>query len=151
MQVPIITDTSCLILLDKIGELDLLRKLYQNLLTTSIVANEFGKPLPIWIAIQNPIDRKRQSELELLLDKGEASAIALALEQKDCLLIIDELKGRKFAIKLALIITGTLGVILEAKKAGLILGIKPILSKISQTDFRLSSQIVEEILKEANE
>lgn len=70
MQVTIITDTSCLILLDKIGELDLLRKLYQNLLTTSVIANEFGKPLPTWIAIQNPIDRKRQSELELSMIKA---------------------------------------------------------------------------------
>lgn len=129
MQITIITDTSCLILLDKINELNILHKLFRQLITTDIVSKEFGKPLPTWIVTQNPINIKRQFELEQLLDRGEASAIALALEQKDCLLIIDELKGRKFAKKLALNITGTLGVILEAKKIGIIPSIKPILYK----------------------
>lgn len=42
MQAVIISDTSCLILLDKIQELDLLKKLYGQIITTQTVAEEFG-------------------------------------------------------------------------------------------------------------
>lgn len=49
------------------------------------------------------------------MDKGEASAIALAIELDDCLLIIDDLKGRKFANQIGLTIIGTIGVIVDAK------------------------------------
>lgn len=47
----IITDTSCLILLDKIGELELLSKMFAKVITTQTIALEFGKPLPQWITI----------------------------------------------------------------------------------------------------
>ena len=49
------------------------------------------------------------------MDKSEASAIALAIELDDCLLIIDDFKGRKFANQIGLIIIGTIGVIVAAK------------------------------------
>jgi len=107
MQVTIISDTSCLILLEKIGELDLLQKLYKNILVTQIIANEYGKFLPVWIQIENPKDLRHLILLETSLDKGEASAIALAMEKEQCLLIIDDLKGRKLAKKLGVAITGT--------------------------------------------
>lgn len=107
MQATIISDTSCLILLDKIGELNLLKKLFGEIITTQSVADEFGKNLPSWISIQNPTDLVSQLVLEINLDKGEASAIVLALELENCLLIIDELKGRKLAKRLGLTITGT--------------------------------------------
>ena len=42
----IISDASCLILLDKIGELEILNKLFGIIITTSEVAKEFGQPLP---------------------------------------------------------------------------------------------------------
>lgn len=51
MQPVIISDKSCLILLDKIQELDLLRKLYGQIITTQIVAGEFGGQLPEWVII----------------------------------------------------------------------------------------------------
>jgi predicted nucleic acid-binding protein len=101
MQATIISDTSCLILLDTIDELNLLEALFGQVLTTQTVADEFGKTLPEWIRIKNPKDPVNQFVLETSLDKGEASAIALALEQTDCLLIIDELKGRRLAKRLA--------------------------------------------------
>ncbi|MDF3079005.1 MAG: hypothetical protein K0S09_2894 [Sphingobacteriaceae bacterium] len=106
MQPTIISDTSCLILLDKIEQLDLLRKLFGEVVTTKIVATEFGEVLPEWIQIQDPDNKRNQLVLETSLDKGEASAIALAMEKEDCLLIIDELKGRKLARQLGLNITG---------------------------------------------
>ena len=120
MHRTIISDTSCLILLDKIGELSILNKLFGNITTTSEVAEEFGQPLPPWFEIKEPSDKNYQAIIEASVDKGEASAIALAIELDDCLLIIDDLKGRKFAHQLGLTIIGTIGVILDAKLAGII-------------------------------
>jgi predicted nucleic acid-binding protein len=151
MQPVIISDTSCLILLDKIGELHLLQKLFKTIYTTQAVADEFGSNLPDWIFIKNPRDQTNQRVLETAVDKGEASAIALALEQKDCLLIIDELKGRRLARQLGLTITGTLGVLAEAKRAGHIPLLKPVLDKVKQTDFRLSEQLEAAVLSLAGE
>ena len=54
MHKAIISDTSCLILLDKIGELEILNKLFGTIITTPEVANEFGQPLPFWVEIQQP-------------------------------------------------------------------------------------------------
>ena len=151
MQATIISDTSCLILLDKIQELQLLQKLFTNIIITQIVADEFESPLPEWIIIQNPKERNNIIMLESSLDKGEASAIALALEIEDCLLIIDEAKGRKLALSLGLTITGTLGIIAEAKKSGYILSVKSILEKIKLTNFRISDVLEREILNQLNE
>ncbi len=118
MQKAIISDTSCLILLDKIGELEILNKLFGIIFTTPEVANEFGLPLPSWIELKQPLENTYQSIIEASIDKGEASAIALALELDDCLLIIDDLKGRKYASQIGIPIIGTIGIIVDAKLAG---------------------------------
>jgi predicted nucleic acid-binding protein len=151
MHRTIISDTSCLILLDKIGELSILNKLFGNITTTSEVAEEFGQPLPPWFEIKEPSDKNYQAIIEASVDKGEASAIALAIELDDCLLIIDDLKGRKFANQLGLTIIGTIGVIVDAKLAGIIPSVKPILSKIKSTNFRITEQLELLILKRAGE
>ncbi len=151
MHKTIISDTSCLILLHKIGELEILHKLFGIIITTSEVADEFGLPLPSWFEIQQPIDKHYQSIIEESVDKGEASAIALAVELDDCLLIIDDLKGRKFALNIGLTIIGTIGVIVDAKLSGIITSVKPILSKIKATNFRITEQLELLILKRANE
>ena len=151
MRRTIISDTSCLILLDNIGELSILNKLFGNITTTSEVAGEFGRLLPPWIEIKEPNNKNYQSIIEASLDKGEASAIALAIELDNCLLIIDDLKGRKFAHQLGLTIIGTLGVIVDAKLAGIIPSIKPILSKIKSTNFRITEQLELLIVKLAGE
>ncbi len=85
------------------------------------------------------------------IDKGEASAIALALEITDSILIIDDYKARRVAEKLGLTITGTIGVIVKAKLQGIIPSIKPYLDKIKATNFRLTVDIESRALKEAGE
>lgn len=151
MHKAIISDTSCIILLAKIEELELLHKLYGIIITTKEVADEFGLPLPDWFEIKEPADKNYQSIIELSVDKGEASAIALAIEYNDCLLIIDDLKGRKLAHQLGLTIIGTLGIIVDAKLAGLIPSVKPILAKIKQTNFRISEKVESLIVTRAGE
>ena len=151
MQNAIISDTSCLILLTKIGELELLQKLYGKIITTHEVALEYGEKLPAWIELKDPQNKNYQVILETQLDKGEASAIALSIENKNSVLIIDELKGRKCAISLGLNVTGTLGIIVEAKLSGIIPSAKTLLEKIKLTNFRVSNDLEKIILLKVNE
>lgn len=147
----IIADASCLILLEKIGALGLLPQLFGRITITDIVAEEYGLTLPEWVLVEAARDDRQLRLLALTLDRGEASAIALALEQANCLLIIDERKGRQVAQRLQLTVTGTLGILIRAKNEGLIAAIKPLLAAISITNFRLSEQLVQLVLKQAGE
>lgn len=147
----VISDASTLILFDKIDEFNLLQKVYGKLLTTPEVANEFGEKLPNWIKVQSVSDKKYQEFLETQVDTGEASAIALATEYDDVLLLLDDLKARKLATQLKIRITGTLGVIHKAKQMGCINRVKPLIDKLLLTDFRIADNIIKEILKLNNE
>jgi len=151
MPKTIISDTSCFIILTKVGELELLHKVYGQVTTTIDIANEYGEKLPEWVEIKDTKDKYRQQLLEMQIDKGESSAITLALETPDSTLILDDYKARKIAEQLGLSFTGTIGVIIKSKLLGIIPSIKPLLDKIRQTDFRISADIELQALKEANE
>ena len=143
----IISNTSCLIVLDNIGLLYVLRELYGNILVTEEVSQEFDKELEDWVLIQKIHDEKYFKVINAFIDKGEASAIVLALETDNSILIIDDLKGRKIARNLGLSITGTLGVLLKAKQQGLISSLKEVLDAFKDQGFRISSGLEREILK----
>lgn len=134
----IISDTSCFIILNNIGELYLLHEVYGQVRTTIDIANEYGEKLPDWVEIREVKDKYRQQLLEMQIDKGESSAIALALETSDSTLILDDHKARRIAEQLGLPYTGTIGVLIKAKLLGHIPSIKPLLARIRQTDFRIS-------------
>ena len=151
MHKTIISDTSCFIILSKFEELDLLKKVYGQIITTSDIVEEFGEPLPDWVVIENVSDKSRQRILELQIDRGESSAIALALEIPKSTLILDDFKARKIAQQLGISFTGTIGVIIKAKLNGIIPSIKPYLEKIKETNFRISAEIELQALKEAKE
>jgi predicted nucleic acid-binding protein len=153
LQMPktIISDTSCFIILTNIGELELLHKVYGEIITTIEIATEYGETLPDWVEIKKVTDTHKQQLLELQIDKGESSAIALALEMPESTVILDDYKARKIASRLGINYTGTIGIIIKAKLKGIIPSIKPILEKIKHTDFRLSIEIELQALKEANE
>ena len=151
MHKMVISDTSCLILFHKIGELELLRKVYDSVTTTPEVAEEFMFELPDWIHIEAVKDKKYQEFLETQIDWGEASAVALAKEMEDPVLLLDDLKARKLAVKLNLKVTGTLGVIHKAKQIGLIENVKPLIEKLQATNFRISENIIAELLRKNNE
>ena len=93
----IISDTSCLIALSNIGLLNILKDLYQEIIITQNVNDEFGENLPDWIIVLKVKNTDRQADIAKSLDKGEASSLALALEINNSILIIDEIKGRKIA------------------------------------------------------
>ncbi|WP_051260762.1 DUF3368 domain-containing protein [Algoriphagus marincola] len=136
----IIADTSCLIILEKIGQLELLQVLDGEIVITSTIQSEFQKPVPRWIKIEDP-QKTSPTIIQSLLDPGEMSAISLALEKKNTLLILDDDKARKYAKQLTLKYTGTLGVILEAKRKGKINSVIPILDAIKKTNFRISPKM----------
>lgn len=147
----IISDSSCLVLLQNIGALDLLHRVYGSILTTPTVAAEVRFSLPDWIEIRQPVSADEVARLAKLVDPGEASAIALAIETDGSTIILDDLKARKLAVKLGLDLTGTVGVILKAKNDGIISEIRPFILSIRKTNFRLSKQLEQEALKLAGE
>ncbi|NTW48412.1 MAG: DUF3368 domain-containing protein [Chlorobiales bacterium] len=143
----VIADTSCLIVFQKIGQTNLLRSLYDSITITMEVKAEFGESLPDWIKVADVIDKKRLDILELYLDKGEASAITLGLENENSLLLIDERKGRKVATELGLKIIGSLGILIQAKERGFINSLKEEIEKLKSVDFRVSELLIKQILE----
>ena len=142
----VITDTSCLIVLSKTGMLDLLPQMYAAVFVTSEILEEFGEPLPEWIHVRSASDGNYSRLLESSLDAGEASAIALAFEFDDVVLILDDLKARKEAKRLGFRVTGTLGVLYAAKERGIVPLLKPHLDTLQAVGFRISPSIVAELL-----
>ncbi len=147
----VITDTSCLIALSKIEALEILDKLYKRIIISKEIAEEFGEPLPSWLEILEVSNKNYQKILENSLDKGEASAIALAFEQDNVLLVLDDLKARKEAQKLGFKITGTLGILFSAKENNVIESLKFYLDKLQASDFRIADNIIAELLQKSNE
>jgi predicted nucleic acid-binding protein len=111
---------------------------------------EFEEALPAWIELKSPIDKIRQQILEIQVDKGELSAIALAIEMNNVTIILDY-KARRVAETLGLEITGTIGVIIKAKLRGIIKSIKLYLAEIKETNFCLSQELEAEALRQAGE
>lgn len=147
----IISDTSSLIALSNIGELELLKRVYDIVVITPEIAEEYGIETPDWISIEPVKDKQKFKLLNLELDKGEASGIALALENEDSLLIIDEKKGRGIAKKLGIKISGILGVMVKAKETGAVDRIKPLIEKLEKVDFKMSSGLKSQILERVTE
>ena len=150
-EVVVIADTSCLISLSRIEGLHLLKALYSEIYITHEVANEFGEAIPEWISIRKVTDLHNQQILSMILDEGEASAIALAYEFEKTLLILDDLKGRKEAIRLGFQITGTLGILSKARSTGIIPALKPQIDKLLAAGFRISPKVYEELLVKSGE
>ncbi len=150
MSTLVITDTSCLIALDRIGQLDLLPALFTVLAPPAVVA-EFGRR-PGWLEVRPAPDAARVAELLKVIDRGEAEAIALALTIPGAELLIDEARGRGVAQHLGLHVTGTAGVLLEAKRRGHIAAVRPLLDELrDRYAFRLADSLYAWVVREADE
>lgn len=134
-----------------IDGLELLKEIYGAISITPEISNEYGKFLPNWIIVEAVLDAKKIELLQLELDLGEASAIALAVEKENSLLIIDERKGRAVAKRMGIKITGILGLLIKAKELGKIENVKPFLEKLENVNFRVSPKLKVQILKKVNE
>jgi len=151
MSKVIVSDTTCLILLDKLNLLFILKELFEDITITPEIEKEYGQQLPEWIKVVDVQNKIYSTMLLSTIDAGEASAIALAMEKQNCLLILDDNKARKAAARLGIDYIGTLGLLVEAKDAGLIQLVKPILVQIKMTNFRIAENIERQILKLAGE
>lgn len=162
----VISDASVLISLASADHLDLLRKLYETVLIPGIVAREIsgaGGTLPgsgaikaalaqQWISIAEPKNTSLATALSDTLDAGEAHAIALAIETPNALLLIDETDGRAVAKNLGVRVTGTIGVLVRAKRDGHLPALQPLLDRlIAGTQFRISRELYERTLRECGE
>lgn len=116
---------------------DEVHALYHEVCITRKIAEEFQLELPDWISVHEPGNVHVQSVLSLILDAGEASAIALAYDYQDVILIIDDLKARMEAVRLGFNITGTLGVLIRLKKEGLIISMEQKISQLKEIGFIL--------------
>ena len=147
----LVTDTTCLIAPDRVGRLDLLPQLYGSVVAPPAVFREVGQR-PTWLRQERPGDDTDVEALRVHLDAGEAEAIALASQLPDAVLLIDEAQGRRVAVARGLRIIGTAGVLLGAKRAGLVPHLKPALDEMRERRaFRLSDVLYEHSVREACE
>ena len=157
----IISDTSPLVCLLHLNKINLLTDLFVNVIIPTAVFNELINAKVIdevflqfnpFIKIQSPINKEEVEKLRYFLDAGESEAIILSKELNADLLLIDEDRGRKFAIKYGLAIKGVLGVLLQAKEKGLIFEIGPLIVKLqTEINFRINDNLLKKILIQANE
>jgi predicted nucleic acid-binding protein len=151
----VVADTSAISNLLTIGHEWILRDLFGTVIVPPAVESElraWHPDLPSFISIKSPEKPGLLPELAQVLDHGEIEAISLALEIHADLLLIDERKGRAEAQRLGLKITGLLGVLLEAKKTGLLEQLSPVLDALIEiADFRISAAVKAGVLELAGE
>ena len=158
----VVSDTSPVLNLARVGRLELLALLYKQVIIPTAVHAEltdpqYGAPAidfasTPWLTVAVANDQARVSVLCEELDPGEAEAIVLATECHADLLLVDERRGRRIATRLGLTVTGLLGVLAEAKKAGLIDQAKPVLDQlINEARFWIGPDLYAEFLAEQGE
>jgi predicted nucleic acid-binding protein len=157
----VICDTSPLQYLHQLELLHVLPALAKQIIVPPAVLDEVavgraaGVILPdlahlAYIAVRHP---KAESALPLVSDlgPGETEVLMLGLELRDSIVILDDALGRRIAEALALKFTGTLGLLLDAKRCGLIPSIRPLLDQLQDLRFRLSLPTRQAILQLAGE
>lgn len=158
----VVSDASTLIGLAAAEAFDLLRQLFGELAVTEAVRDEVlaggerpgGRELTGaigdgWI---NVVRVRPMAALAANLDVGETTTLSLAIEHRGLsLVLIDEAIGRSRARALGLRVTGLVGVLLAAKRSGLVPSVRPFLDRLRRSDFRLSEEFVLSIIEEAGE
>jgi predicted nucleic acid-binding protein len=146
---PVVVDSTCLIGLEKIGHLDLLSNLFGPVCAPPEVERESGLS-PEWLKIEKPSNPALVAALKVTVDDGEAEAIALAAERK-WRIVLDDRRARDVAQRMELKVIGTVGILIRAKRAGLLPWIKPLLNELTEKGFRLSEDLKREALRMAGE
>ena len=143
------------------GDLSVLPKLYSRVIVPREVCDEvlanggtmFGVPE---FASTDGIERRTEpvvigSLLSQLLDRGEASVVQLAISEGIETVCIDEHLGRRVARLNGLRVTGSLGVLIRAKREGHALSISDTVSRMREAGVFLSDRVIEAALREAGE
>jgi predicted nucleic acid-binding protein len=152
--VPVVSNSSPLIALTRIQRLDLVPTILESVLIPPAVAREIHPSIPVvpdWLRIQAPTSSPAVLMSGGWLGDGEREAIALAVELGARAILIDERPGRRVAETAGLNVIGTLGLLLEAKRAGRIASIRPELDKLLETSFFMTRQLYEHLVRMAGE
>jgi len=157
---PVIANNTPLVALWVLGRLDLLRDLYGEVWIPQAIHDEFlateralresalqNAPWVKPVALANP----QRARVYVGLDQGEAEVLALAEERSARLVIMDEMRGRRYARRLGLPLTGTLGLLLLAKEQGLIPRVAPLLTELQNAGLYLAPDLVSAVLRRAGE
>jgi predicted nucleic acid-binding protein len=145
-----VTNSTCLIGLERIGRLDLLPQVFSSITIPLAVQLEVGISAD-WLTLRTVGNSAVVASLRTQIDEGESEAIALAMELGDVFLILDDRKARQIAEQIGLKVIGTVGMLLRAKHKGVISEIKPLLRALEEADFRISEAIVQKALQLAGE
>lgn len=157
----IVADSGPLISLSRIHRLDLLRQLYGEILVPPAVWHEVtvvnalapgaeAVRAAVWIQVKSPTHAP-VGFVPRGLGAGERDAFALTQEIAGAWLLIDDGPGRRAARALGLQIIGTIGVLREAKAAGFVSQLRPVLSELQQAGFFLNPAIGEQVLRSVGE
>lgn len=156
----VVCNTSPILSLLKIERLDILQLLYRQVIIPKAVWQEIeaekDKDYYVDLSSVNWLDIQEVNNPDALeyltdLDRGEAEVIVLAREIQADLVIIDETLGRQYASYFNLQITGTLGILLRAKKEGHIPEIKPLLETLRNQGVWISDNLFQEVVKLSGE
>ena len=157
----VVSNTSPLLYLHTIGQLTLLEQLYGRIIVPQAVVTELAVgaqqgymvPRPSdygWIQIDS-VALPAMLTLIANLGAGEAEALALAIIEPTDLLILDDGLARRVAAAQRLRYTGTLGVLMQAKRVGHIPFVMPLVMQLHQAGFRLTASLIESIRRNAGE
>lgn len=157
----VVSNTSPLLYLHQVGQLDLLRQLYGRVVVPTAVAEElaagshFGIEAPDlgqhpWLRVESPPERTLLPAL-VDLGPGEAEVLAFGLAHPDTLLLLDDRLARRTAALLRLHFTGTIGFVVRAKRGGALPSVLPVLEALRKTNIRVTSELIHWALKEAGE
>lgn len=158
----IIVNSTPLIVLSNINHLDILQKLYSDIYIPQAVYDEVTakndsacqqiKNNLNWIHICNIQDQTKKRMYQAKLHDGEVEVMILAQEnQNNDTVIIDDNAAKKTAKFLGLNVTGTLGVILKAKKNNIISNVSSIMNQLIQNGFYITQDVYNFVKTEAGE
>ena len=155
----VVVNTTPIIALANIGYLNLLHELYDEIIIPSAVNNEIiSEPARSlvdscnWLKINNVTDDAwNRMVFSTRLHAGEAEVILLAKECRADLLIIDDNAAKKTAKYLGMTVTGTMGVLLKAKREGYIVAVKPLLKSLIEDGFYVSTAVQSYVMEQSGE
>ena len=154
----VVVNTTPIIALADIGQLDLLKKLYGEIIIPKAVDMEIlSEPArslvdkASWIKVVKPNTLEQRSMFSARLHAGEIEVLLLAQEHGADLLIIDDNAAKKTAKYLGLTVTGTMGILLKAKREGYIEAVKPLMEALIADGLYISPVVQSYVLAEAKE
>ena len=156
-----IVNASPLILLTRIGRIDLVQAEGVEVIVPTVVLQEVSRPDPSdpvvraiheagW-RVETVPDPVPDSVRRWDLDAGEEAVIALALGGTDCEAVLDDLAGRRCAEAHGIPLIGTLGLVILARRTGRIAEARPVIEELRRAGLRASEVVVANALKRAGE